>query len=295
MVVGTPQPDLVRVGAIAHETHLSHVRPGAAVWAAGHADDERVLEADLCEERAEPRVHLRQAPLGLCHRQTAQRQRRARHAAGEEGVLLRVPRRCELRLDVIAVLWAHLAQDEVLLRGQHHAQLVLFDDLSKRLLPNALQPAILHKHAAIELAVSLLSPPEVVDVLPLGKGLEGLHLLPQVLLHDAPEFIDAPRMHEVFEAGHLPVIASSVVPLRRDDRLHDVEDVVLVDVPEGLGQGREGVGVAVRAAHAAPDKHVESLEFLCDRVAHHHHHGIVRERVDGVVARDGHGNLELSR
>ena len=69
------QPQLVHVRARADESHLCHVRPRAAIGAAGGAGDEGERgEAHLFELGAEPRVDLRLDALGLRDGEAAQRE-----------------------------------------------------------------------------------------------------------------------------------------------------------------------------------------------------------------------------
>ena len=65
------------------------------------------------------------------------------------------------------------------------------------------------------------------------------------------------------------VVTAPVVALGGDNGLHGVEHVVLSDKAQRLGQAREGLVVAVGAAHAAADVHV-AAEELALGVRHHH-------------------------
>ena len=48
-VGGAPQPELVLVGAAAHQAQFSHVRPGTAIGAAGDAHQDRSLDLQLAQ------------------------------------------------------------------------------------------------------------------------------------------------------------------------------------------------------------------------------------------------------
>mmetsp|Transcript_3220 Transcript_3220/g.11215 ORF Transcript_3220/g.11215 Transcript_3220/m.11215 type:complete len:547 (-) Transcript_3220:141-1781(-) len=296
---GAAQPDLVRVRPVPDEPELGHVRPCAPIGAPRHPDDEGLLlgEANLGEQGPDALVHRGETPLRLGDRQAAQRQRGARHGLDVQQVRLgvvHVPHRLELLLDLLLPGRVNLAQDEVLLRGEHDAQLVLLDHVPQHLLSLPLEPAIHDEDAIEQLPVPLLPPTKVVLVLPLGERLEGHHLLAKVLLDDVPELVHAPRLHEVLEPALPPVIAPAVVPLRGHNGLDHVVDVVLLDVTEGLRQRGEGGLVVVRPTHPAARQDVVPADLAI--VSGHHHNGhVVGEHVNGVVARHGDRDLKLSR
>ena len=69
------KPQLVAVGAVTHETKLSHVGPGAAIGAASHPDVEVLIwpKAQLVHEGANAVGDVWQASLCLTNGQTTQR------------------------------------------------------------------------------------------------------------------------------------------------------------------------------------------------------------------------------
>merc|ERR1719207_254940 len=263
---GAPQPDLVRPRAVPDEAALGHVGAGAPVGAARHADHEALVPgAHPVQEGHKAGVNVWEAALGLGHGQPAQGQGGAGDGRGIEavrgvgpGARLRVEAGgLEGRLHRGPVGGVDARQDEVLLRRDDGVQPVLLNDLPEGLLGHALHPPVLHVHPAVQLAVPLLAPPQVVHMLPRGQRLEGLELLPVVLLRHPAELVHSPLMQQVLQARLLAVVPAAVVPLRRHDGLDGVEDVVLRDVADGLGHHREGGLVPVGAPHAPPHDHVE--------------------------------------
>ena len=91
----------------------------------------------------------------------------------------------------------------------------------------SLQSATGNEAAVEELAVALLVPVQVVVVLPRRQAAEGLESLAQVLLHNAPEAVNAPLVHEVFQASLLAVVSAAVVTLCGHNRLDRMVDISL--------------------------------------------------------------------
>lgn len=73
-----------------------------------------------------------------------------------------------------------------------------------------------------------------------------------------------------------------------------MEDVVLVHIPNRVGQAGEGVVIPVCAAHATTHKQIIALQ-LASLIADDHHTDVVGEYVNAVVTRDSDSNLELTR
>mmetsp|Transcript_20007 Transcript_20007/g.59446 ORF Transcript_20007/g.59446 Transcript_20007/m.59446 type:complete len:216 (+) Transcript_20007:2861-3508(+) len=166
--------------------------------------------------------------------------------------------------------------------------------MPQRHLAVALDTAVLHVNAVPQLAVALLAPAQVVLKCPLRQWLEGVKLLAKVLLRDGAEAVDAPLIHKILEARLAAVVAPSIVALRSDNRLDRVEDVVLGHKAEGVGEARERLLGAVRAAHATTHHQVVP-NHLAAIARDHDDTNVVGEEVNAVVARYRHRNLELSR
>ena len=95
----------------------------------------------------------------------------------------------------------------------------------------------------------------------------------------------------------MAVRAVTEVPLRRDDGLDDVDHVLRAHPPERLGEERVRVLLAgVAHAEAATDVHVEPGHRTREPIGQDGHDAdVVGQHVDVVVARPGHGDLELPR
>ena len=122
-------------------------RPRAVVRAAGHADhDVHVAESGLLDG-----VHIaRQHVLGVGHREAAGGLGRARHRVGAHARhLLRARHavRVEDRLERRAV--AHVAEQQILLRREHHREAELRDGLAHRAALRALEAAVLDREAVV--------------------------------------------------------------------------------------------------------------------------------------------------
>ena len=108
--------------------------------------------------------------------------------------------------------------------------------------------------------------------------------------------LDAALLDEVLQAGPVAVVAVAEVALRRDDGLDDVDDPIRRDPAERLGQQRVGVVLAgVGHAQAAADVDVVAGDVTGEAVGERRHQAdVVGQHVDVVVARPGHGDLELA-
>mmetsp|Transcript_19310 Transcript_19310/g.32461 ORF Transcript_19310/g.32461 Transcript_19310/m.32461 type:complete len:310 (-) Transcript_19310:1133-2062(-) len=230
------EPDLIGVGPVAHKPQLCHVRARAAVRAPGHARDETgVVESQLVHDGPQALHHGRHPPLRLPDGQPAQRHGRAGHAVGHDGVKLGHvldTRRPQSGLDVLLPGRIDLRQDDVLVGGEADGQLVALDDGAQARAQGALQASVQDGDAVSQKAITLLNPAMVGDVLPGREGLGSFELLPVVLLRDGAELVDPPAVHQVLQARLLAVIAAPVVALRRHNRLHRVEDVLLRHITE---------------------------------------------------------------
>ena len=100
-------------------------------------------------------------------------------------------------------------------------------------------------------------------------------------------------MDQVLDAGPLAVGAVAVVAEQLDHRLGRADHRPRRHVADRPAQVREGVGVAVRHAHAAADQHVVAGDraVLDDGQQAQ----VLGVNVDAVVLRQGQAGLELAR
>mmetsp|Transcript_21086 Transcript_21086/g.41102 ORF Transcript_21086/g.41102 Transcript_21086/m.41102 type:complete len:502 (-) Transcript_21086:773-2278(-) len=295
------EPQLIRVGPRADKGNLGHVGTSAAVGAAGGARDELVVgHAHLAQLGVEACVDLRLHALGLGHGKAAEREGGAGDRLARDRVDLVDQLDAVLaqhRLDIVLVRRVDVAQHDGLRRRQQQVDAVIVDERAKARLEPQLgrvaHAALLHVDAEHQLAVALLMPAHPVEVLPLWELYPRLERLAVVLFNERAELVDAERVHQVLEPRRRAHLAVAVVALRCDDRLHCLKEVVLLHEAEVVRRARERRLLAVRAAHAAANDDVEALEGHTIRLHHHHAANVVNIKVDGVVAGDGKGDLEL--
>ncbi len=77
-------------------------------------------------------------------------------------------------------------------------------------------------------------PAQKVKVLKVWQGLEGVQGFSQVGFDLSAELVYAPVFHEVFHPGVATLAAIAIVPLRSDDRLHQVVNIIFFDIANGI-------------------------------------------------------------
>ena len=108
------------------------------------------------------------------------------------------------------------------------------------------------------------------------------------------ESFNAPLVHKILETGLTAVIAAPVVSLCGHDRLDCMEDVLLVYVPQRIGQPRECLVSPVSSAHATPNNNIVALDLAGNFIWDDNNANVVGEKVNTVIPRDSHGDLELA-
>src|SRR6478736_5273924 len=131
------EPELVLAGRFADEADLGHVRAGAAVRAAGGADDDLLVgEAELGGELLDAVDETRQGALGFGEAEAAGRHRGARHRGRvEKGGLVRGLHavRGEQRVDPGAIGRRPLGEEDVLVAAEAKLQVrEFFRNLAQR-------------------------------------------------------------------------------------------------------------------------------------------------------------------
>mmetsp|Transcript_17947 Transcript_17947/g.40146 ORF Transcript_17947/g.40146 Transcript_17947/m.40146 type:complete len:303 (+) Transcript_17947:1443-2351(+) len=136
-------------------------------------------------------------------------------------------------------------------------------------------------------------PSHPVEVFPLGQRGPWLDGLAVVLLDEAAEFVDAEGVNEVLQTGGGADLAVTVVALHRQDSLHGLKEVLLLDESQVIRRARERRLLAVGASHAAANDDVETFQGLPIGLHDNHTADVVDVEVDAVVARDSECDLEL--
>ena len=245
----------ILVRCATHEAEVGVVGAAAAVRAAGHAEEDRlVFEAEFLQDRINLVEDARQRALGFAEAQAAGRQRHAgvRHfASAGEASFVRVHHTVlgEDGIDLRLLLRSDVGDDEVRVCGDDERQVQLGGDLSEgaAILRSVLavhDAAHVHIDGAVELAVALLVPAEVVFH---GVKVQRLRCFgrdARKAAHDfGAEAIEAHRLHGVFEASVLALGAVAVVALRGDDRFDGIDDVGALRVEQRLAE--EGTRVYI--------------------------------------------------
>ena len=107
------------------------------------------------------------------------------------------------------------------------------------------------------------------------------------------ELLDAPVVDDVLDAGALTVGPVAVVAEQLQHSLGRLQDVAGRDVADRLGAHREGVGVAVRHAHAAADEDVVADDAIV--LDDGEQAEVLGIDIDDVVVRQRQPGLELAR
>src|SRR5690606_24073652 len=103
----------------------------------------------------------------------------------------------------------------------------------------------------------------------------------------------AASLDEVLHPGKASVAPVPVIPLDRDDRLHDLKQLLRRREAQGRSEPGEGVGLAVRLPETATDRDVVPDDLP---VLFYHYDGeVVGQDVRAVILREGEGDLELPR
>ncbi|GKT85628.1 LOW QUALITY PROTEIN: hypothetical protein Ct61P_03478 [Colletotrichum tofieldiae] len=254
-VVAAAEVHVVRAVRLSDEGDLGEPRAGAAVGAARHAHDDRVLaQAVLLEAVLELGDEHGQVALRLGHGETAGREgdagRGAEAQAGEVHVVELVL--LHERLDGVQVLVGDVAEDQVLVAREAELALVHLCDLAQaRLhleLGGVLDATVLDEEGEVAEARLVLLPAESVDV---GLELEGallVELLSPEVLDLGAEHVHAHVVDGVLETRVLAVLAVAVVALDEHDLLAGDVDLVRLDEAEhATDLGVEALEVAVLA------------------------------------------------
>ncbi|GJC78964.1 hypothetical protein ColLi_01801 [Colletotrichum liriopes] len=254
-VVAAAEVHVVRAVRLSDEGDLGEPRAGAAVGAARHAHDDRVLaQAVLLEAVLELGDEHGQVALRLGHGETAGREgdagRGAEAQAGEVHVVELVL--LHERLDGVQVLVGDVAEDQVLVAREAELALVHLCDLAQaRLhleLGGVLDATVLDEEGEVAEARLVLLPAESVDV---GLELEGallVELLSPEVLDLGAEHVNAHVVDGVLETRVLAVLAVAVVALDEHDLLAGDVDLVRLDEAEhATDLGVEALEVAVLA------------------------------------------------
>ncbi|GKT59472.1 hypothetical protein ColTof3_06811 [Colletotrichum tofieldiae] len=299
-VVAAAEVHVVRAVRLSDEGDLGEPRAGAAVGAARHAHDDRVLaQAVLLEAVLELGDEHGQVALRLGHGETAGREgdagRGAEAQAGEVHVVELVL--LHERLDGVQVLVGDVAEDQVLVAREAELALVHLCDLAQaRLhleLGGVLDATVLDEEGEVAEARLVLLPAESVDV---GLELEGallVELLSPEVLDLGAEHVHAHVVDGVLETRVLAVLAVAVVALDEHDLLAGDVDLVRLDEAEHATDLGVRLLVVVRGTHATTSEQVEALEVAVlaldgDQT------NVVSVDVGVVVGGDGDGDLELS-
>ncbi|TKW57249.1 hypothetical protein CTA1_2221 [Colletotrichum tanaceti] len=300
-VVATAKVHVVRAECLADEGDLGEPRTGAAVGAARHAHDDRVLaQAVLLEAVLELGNKHRQVALRLSHGKAAGREGDAGRGAESQAGELHVVKLVLLhkRRDGVHVLVGDVAENQVLIAREAELALVHLGDLAQACLHlelgGVLNAAVLDEEGEVIEARLVLLPAKGVDV---GLKLEGallFELLPPEILNLGAEHVDAHVVDGVLETGVLAVLAVAVVALDEHDLLAGNVDLVRLDVAEHAANLGVRLLVVVGGTHTATGEQIEALEVAVlaldgDQT------NVVGVDVGVVVGRDGDGDLELSR
>ena len=104
---------------------------------------------------------------------------------------------------------------------------------------------------------------------------------------------DAAIVQQILHPRMAALLAIAVVALQGDDRLQQLEDVLVGHVAEGIGHAGEGLLLVVGAAHATAHIHVAALGPPLGVTEQHQAH-VLGEQVHRVVTRHRHRHLELA-
>ncbi|GKT47410.1 uncharacterized protein ColSpa_07591 [Colletotrichum spaethianum] len=264
----TAEVHVVRPVRLADEGDLGEPWAGAAVGAARHTHDNRVLaQAVLLEAALELGDELGQVTLRLGHGETAGREGDAGRGAEAQAREVHVVELVLLheRLDGVQVLVGDVAENQVLVAREAELALVHLCDLAQtRLhleLGGVLDTTVLNEEREVVEACLVLLPAERVDV---GLELEGallVELLAPELLDLGAEHVDAHIVDGVLETRVLAVLAVAMVALDEHDLLAGNVNLVRLDEAKHAADLGVGLLVVVRGTHTTTGEQVEALEF----------------------------------
>ena len=182
-----------------------------------------------------------------------------------------------------------------MIRGEADFQLVGGHQLAQACLEGAGDPATEHREAHKPAALALAMPAQVIEQLGAGLVLEGLERMGEIA---ACEFCfepgDAALVDQVFHAGMAPLLAITVVPLHRRNRLHQIEHMLGRHIAQRIGGAGEGFFLVVGTAHAAAHIHIAAPQ-LAVGIGKGHQTNVLGEQVHRVVAGHRNGDFELAR
>ena len=100
-------------------------------------------------------------------------------------------------------------------------------------------------------------------------------------------------MDQVLHPGMATLLAVAEIPLQGEDRLHQIEHVLVGHIAEGIGGAGKGFFLVVGAAHAAPHVHIAAHGPALG-IAEQHQPDVLGQQVHGVIAGHRDGHLELA-
>ncbi len=287
----------------ADEAEIRVVGAAAAVRAAGHADEDRiVLQAEFAQHDVDLIEHAGHDAFGLAQAQPAGRQgdTGVRDAAGGgHAVGMRDVVACEDGVDYGFLVRGDISNDEIGVRRDDEREAKVTRDLVEcAQVPRAVvavdDASHVDIHRAVQPAVALLEPAQLVLD---GREVERFGRLDgdarQAADDLVAERVQAHRFERVLEARVLAVGAISVVALGGHDCFGCVHHVAPPDVKQRLRQVRPGGELAVAHAESAAHRDRVAFDDAVDDMRDEAE--VLREHIDIVARLDRDADLEFPR
>ena len=206
--------------------------------------------------------------------------------------------RGENRIDIFARAARNADQEHVLLRRQHHVEIVARNDRAQRALEAlrivVFDAAVRNRQADEETSVALFVPTEIVAVIPRRQSAEGLHRFSRIAFHLRAKPLETTVRDQVLHTRVPAIHAVAVIALNLHDRAHERQQVGGFDETKFVRQARERRGLAMRHPESAANVEVVAEQNV-DVAVDGNDPDIVRVNVHRIVAGHGRRDLEFPR